>query len=238
MLGWSLARRPFAKKYILIASTIIITSTLTILTEFLTALIIIISVIVILYVLLQYRADKNRELFITSLPYALDSLVQSLRAGHSFPQAIEFVKKEATGLTYRVFDAFDRGLKYRIPLDTILTSLQEEIGLKEWNLFIESMYISEKTGGNSIPLIEQSAASIRENSLLKRELAAATTSSRTSSTFIIVLTLTVFVVLTLFNPSYMSVFFETTFGKILIATATILMVTGFIIIRRLVNSMH
>lgn len=180
-----------------------------------------------------YIVQKRRRAVVAHLPSAIETLVQAIRAGYAMQQAVGLVGRELQPPVCHIFLAIERGMNYRRPLRSILHALEWELGLKEWDLFAEALSVQERTGGNIIPLLERVAETLRQNESIEQEMRAATASGRLSGWLIALLVPVMFVLFLSLNPSYMSVFFTTGMGRLLMLLAAALEAVGFLLIRRI-----
>jgi len=93
--------------------------------------------------------------------------------------------------------------------------------------------IQRKTGGNLANILDNLALTIRERVKLKNKIKALTAQGRLSGYVIGILPIALFIAISGINPDYMSLFYTTTLGTIIIVVAILLEVLAFVIINNM-----
>ena len=127
-LGWAGARRFFADPPVLMTGIVILVVLGFFLFDFI-FIFFILGVALMLVAIAVHRASHRKRVFVSLFPYALDTLIQALRTGYSFRQAITLVRQETEQPIHEVFAALERGFEYRIPQREVLLALQGELRL-------------------------------------------------------------------------------------------------------------
>ena len=86
-------------------------------------------------------------------------------------------------------------------------------------LFATSVAIQLQSGGNLAELMDSLANVVRSRMRLNRRMRVLTAQTQLSKKVLIALPILLFIVLSLANPEYMSVFYKTTIGKYMLLTA-------------------
>src|SRR5512143_3601126 len=82
------------------------------------------------------------------LPDALDLMSRALRAGHSFPSALEMVAKEGPEPIDQEFRVVSDEINFGIPLNDALNNLAVRVPVTDLRYFVIAVLIQRYTGGN------------------------------------------------------------------------------------------
>lgn len=191
------------------------------------------AAIPILYV--AYRRNKRFLEFEAQLPGALDLICRALRAGHGLVAGLKMVGDEVpdpVGSEFRkTFDEQNFGLE----LKESLYNLAERMPLQDVRIITTAILIQRETGGNLAEVLEKVARVIRERYRLKRQIRTHTAQGRLTGWILTLLPLLLGIALFLVRPEFMSVLWTTDRGRRWLVTATIMMVIGGLIIRRIIR---
>ena len=187
----------------------------------------------ILYV--TYRRNKRFSEFEAQLPGTLDLICRALRAGHGLVAGLKMVGDELPdpiGSEFRkTFDEQNFGLE----LKEALYNLSERVPLQDVRIIITAILIQRETGGNLAEVLEKAARVIRERYRLKRQIRTHTAQGRLTGWILSLLPMILGVALFLVRPDFMAVLWTTDRGRRWLVMATIMMLIGAIIIRRIIR---
>lgn len=187
------------------------------------------------YLWIRMRAGKAQDLFSAQLPDGLQSLVDTLRAGYTLPQAIVFLSRETMPPMQLVFRALERAQTLQITFADALARTAAQMGVREWSVVAETLSAQQRLGGNVIPFLEETAKSVRDRMSVEQEIKSMTAAGRMSGFLIAGLVPIVLIVFSLLSPSYVSVLFTTPLGRTLLMICAGLELVGFFWIRKIVS---
>jgi tight adherence protein B len=177
------------------------------------------------------RLDKFTE----QLPDALDYLARSMRAGNPFSAALKGAATEMPDPIGSEFGiAFDE-MNYGLELEDSLQNLGRRSGSKDMNMFITAVLIQKSTGGNLADVLNRIATVIRARAGVIRDVAVLSAEMRLSAWILLGLPFFVAGAISIFNPGYLSVLFDNPLGQIVILIQLVLMLIGYLIMRRMIN---
>lgn len=181
------------------------------------------------------RAKKRRSDFVRELPEALQSLIDTMRAGYSFPQATNWLAAEASPLMQSVFAALARAETLGVDRSVVLNRLDAQLAVREWSTVTAMLVAHADLGGNLIPLLEDITKTLRDQINVASEVQTFTAAGRMSGYLIAGLVPSVLLFFFLASPMYLAVMFKTLLGQTLLSIALILEVIGWVWIRQIVN---
>lgn len=180
-------------------------------------------------------AYKERSRLSIQLPDTLDALSNAMRAGYSFPQALEFVERESLMPTKALLNQAVKELHYNFAMEDVLLNLQKKAKNRDIEFAIQALLMQLSIGGNVSDMMQQQAALIRERLSLERDMRAATAQGRMSGFIVALLWPVSLGLFYLVSPNYISVMFETGVGQSLLLLAIVLEIIGFSIIWKITN---
>ena len=190
---------------------------------------------------LKRRAAKRLKEFNTQLPDTITLLSNSLRAGSSFLQGIDLVKREAGGPMADEFDRVVREMNLGQNLETALNNLVRRVDSEDLELVVTAINIQSQVGGNLANVLDAIAFTIRERIRIKGEINTLTAMGRYSGYVLLALPPALGGILFLISPSYMGAMFEKPpellglpLGLFLFAIGGVSMGLGYLLIRRIV----
>ena len=182
---------------------------------------------------LMARGKRKKRICAADLPDSLDSIVEAMKAGYSFTQALRLAAREARQPVKNIFEALNRADDYRMPLQDALFVINNQLNLPEWSVIGESFLVREKIGGNIVPIMRELAKMLRQKAVMERDIQASTASGKMSGIIIAGMVPFSLAFFYFFNPDYLSIMFTTFTGKVLLFLAVVLEIVGFLMIKKL-----
>lgn len=180
------------------------------------------------------RAWRARRLD-EQLVEALTLMASSLRAGYSFLQALEAVTREYPPPIGEEFRLLLEDISVGVPTEEALVGLAERAHSEELDIAVTAMLIQRATGGNLAEILDTLAATIRDRLRIRREVQTLSAQERYSSYIVGALPLFMFLLIGAMNPDYLYSLFGTSMGQALLVAALFFEITGFLVIRRIMD---
>ncbi len=184
--------------------------------------------------LLYYLAQRQRQLFKNQFPAVLERLADSLQAGFSLPQAIEFVVPNLAQPSSNEMAIITDQIRLGFTVDQALLELLQRQPGEDVRILVEGVILQRQVGGNIAAMMRNMAELIRNRVELENEVRTLTAQGKLSA---VVIALLVPVSLGLLStlPSYTNVIFNTTPGNLVLVAAGILELLGAALVARLVR---
>jgi len=183
---------------------------------------------------LYWLKNQRMKMFERQLPEALELVSRALRSGHAFSVGLKLVGDEAAdpiGIEFRrVFDEISMG----VALPQALKNMTDRLDCVDLRFFVTAVLVQRETGGNLAEIIDSLAGLIRKRFELHLKVKALSAEARISGVILFCLPLVVGSVLYVMNPEYMSTLFTDPMGQNMLMIGSFLMVTGAIIMKRMV----
>lgn len=186
-------------------------------------------------IFVHMQKQKRAALLSEEIGETLTGMSNSLRAGYSFQQAMDLVSKETQGPLGKEYRRTLREINLGVTTEQALQNLIKRVQNEDLELMISAVLIQRSIGGNLAEVFDKIADTIRQRIRMKGEVKVLTAQGRVSAWIIGLMPIALIVIITMINPGYLSMFFETTIGWILLGGAVIMELIGFIIINRIIN---
>ena len=180
---------------------------------------------------LSHRAEKLRE----QLPDVLTILASSLRAGHSFLQALDTVSKEIPEPAAGEFVRVVAEVRLGRPVEDALGALADRVGSPDFKWAVLAVNIQREVGGNLAEILDNVADTLRERAVLRRQVRVLTTEGRLSAWVLGIMPFVIALYMYAVNKDYISLLVTTTVGWILSIGALGLLVLGILWMRKIVK---
>jgi tight adherence protein B len=180
---------------------------------------------------LRKRTEKMRE----QLPDVLTIMASSLRAGHSFIQALDTVAREIPQPAATEFQRVVAEVRLGRPTDEALEALSGRVGSPDFRWAVLAVNIQREVGGNLAEILDNVADTLRERATIRRQIRVLTAEGRLSAWVLTLLPIGIGVYMSLMNPEYIGLLFTTRLGWIMLAVAGTLLVLGVFWMRKIVD---
>ena len=186
-------------------------------------------------VYVDYAKNKRAKVFNLQLSQALLIISNSLRSGFTFRHALARVAQDLPDPISEEFKRVIREVNYGAKLDDSLSDLADRMNSEELKMINSAVSIQQKAGGNLAHVIEMVSITITDRINIKKTITTLTAQGRMSGMIIGLLPVFMLLVLMLVSPSYISIFFETKVGMIMLIVSGILELIGFMFIKKIVD---
>ena len=182
-----------------------------------------------------FKRSQRFGKFEKGLPDALDLMVSALRVGHSFSAALSLVTRECEdpiASEFRTcFDEQNFGLELRAALENMLL----RVPLQDLRIVVTAILIQKESGGNLSEVLEKTAYVTRQRFRLKRQIQVHTAQGRLTGLILTLLPVVLGIGLYIVNPEAMSLLWTRPIGIKLMYAAGAMLVTGTLIIQKIVR---
>ncbi len=190
--------------------------------------------LIALAVLTFTRARLQRRRFSDQFPDVLDRIADSLQAGFSLPQAINFVIPNLFEPSASEMAQVSAQIALGFSVDDALSELYQRRPSEDVRLLVEGLTLQRQVGGDMPAMMRDMASFVRGRVELENEVRTLTSQGRLSAIVIALLVPVSIGVLSMF-PGYVDVLFQTTAGNLVLIVAGILELIGAAIVARLVR---
>ncbi len=186
-------------------------------------------------IFIKIKKDKRRKAFEAQLGDTLIMMCNGLRSGFSFNQVMENVANDMPPPIGIEFGRVCNEIRYGATMEEALNNMCDRVKSADLMLVVSAVLIQRTTGGNLSEMLSTISHTIRERIKIKGEINSITAQGRMSGLIIGALPIGIAAVLMVVNPDYMSTFFTTKIGNIMLVVSVVMEVIGFFAIRKVVT---
>lgn len=187
------------------------------------------------YLFIRRRARKRNKAFEGLLADTLVTLAASLKAGHSFGQAMSSVVKDGQEPMAKEFGRVENEIRLGRSADDSMNSMAQRLGSKNFEFVVLAVNIQRQVGGSLAEILDMVADTVRSREQFVRKVKALTAMGRASAYVLLGMPFFLGFLIWLLNPGYIHPLFATYAGNVMMGIGIVSMILGSIILRRIVN---
>lgn len=192
-----------------------------------------VSVVPLLFVLNRRR--KRFKQFLEQLPEAIEMIIRSLQAGHSFSSALQAVATEMPDPVAREFGKAYEEQNLGLSMKVALENLAERVPIMDLKLCITAILIQREVGGNLTEVLANISHTVRDRFRIQGEIRVKTAQARLSGYIVSALPFILFFWINVANPKYLQSLYDHPSGYFIMGTGIVMQFIGWMIIRRIVK---
>jgi len=183
----------------------------------------------------KFRTGRRLKQLNGQLGDVLSLMANSMKAGHSLPQTLDLISRDARPPIQEEFARCVRELQIGSSVDNALANLARRSGSDDLELVVTAILVQMTVGGNLAAMLETIAFTIRERVRIKGEISAATAQGRMSGWIITGMPIVVAGIFLLISPTYFRPMTQQLLGWIMLGVAGGLILMGNFVIRKMVK---
>jgi tight adherence protein B len=184
--------------------------------------------------LVRARSQRQKKMA-EQLADVLSILASSLRAGHSFLQALDQVANEIKDPSASEFHRVVSEIRLGRSIDDAMVEMADRIGSEDMRWAVMAVNIQRQVGGNLAEVLDIVATTVRERAYIHRQVRVLSAEGRISIGILSALPFGIFFYLLLVNPEYIGLLFTTNMGRIMLLVGATLMAAGIFVMTRIVR---
>ena len=162
-------------------------------------------------------------------------MAASLKAGHSFKQALQAIVDDGAEPAAKEFNRVLTETRLGRPLDDAMNDMAERVGSKNLSFIVTAIAVQSQVGGSLASLFDMVADTVRNRQQFARKIKALTAMGRMSAYVLVGLPFFLAGALALMNPGYMAPLFSTSAGHKMIMLSLVMMVIGSLLLKKIVS---
>jgi tight adherence protein B len=193
------------------------------------------TVILIPRSIVNSRLRKRRDAFAEQLPDNLQVMASAMRAGHSFIGALAVVVDDSPEPSRSEFNRVVADEQFGVPLEEAIARAVVRMDNRDLAQVGLVAATQQETGGNTAEVLDRVVDTIRERFELRRLVKTLTAQGRMSRWVVSLLPVGLLIIITSINRSYVAPLFDRPLGRLMLVLAAALVVSGSLVIKRIVN---
>ena len=185
--------------------------------------------------LVRFRGRRRVQAFQTQLPDSLRLASSSLLSGYSFPQALDGIVREGSQPMAGEISRALAEARVGVALEDALDKVADRMGSTDLHWTVMAVRVQRDVGGNLAEVLNTVASTVRERAYLRRQVRTLSAEGRLSAYVLVGMPIAVATYTYLARRSYMSVLWTTTPGQVMSVAAVLLLVTGSLWMRKLID---
>ena len=183
---------------------------------------------------LNFRIARRKRAIEEQLPEALSVIASSMSAGHTFLRSIQMMCEESEPPLAEEFARVVHETRLGDPLVDSLERMAHRLEISDLVWVVQAIRIQQTVGGKLSELLHSLAEFIRAREEIRREINVLTAEGRASAWVLGALPIGLTLFIQISSPGYLDPMFRG-FGPFVLTAAAASVVTGFLIIRRMVR---
>ena len=184
---------------------------------------------------LKLKARKRQKAFADQLPDTLVAMAASLKAGHSWNQAMETVIREGSEPTSREFGRVANEVRLGRPNDDAMQAMADRLGSIDFEFAVMSVNIQRQVGGSLADLLDQVGETVRQRQQFRRKVKALCAMGRMSAYTLVALPFVMALAIFVLSPTYLAPLWSTSLGYVLVFGALTSITLGALILKKIVS---
>lgn len=181
------------------------------------------------------RKSKRRRAFADQLESTLEIIVSALRAGHSFPSALDTVAADSQPPTAEEFARIVNEGRLGQDIVAAMHNTAERMDSQDFGWVADAVGIQRDTGGNLTEILQRVGENIRARNELAKKVRALSAEGRISAWVMMAVPPALGAYLALMNGEMFKTAFISVPGFMILAICLVLYLIGFFWIRKLVT---
>jgi len=184
---------------------------------------------------IRTKIRRKRQAFSEQLPDNLDVLASALRAGHSLVGALSVVAEDASEPSKSEYQRVLADERFGVPFEDALKVTVTRMQNRDLEQVALISRLQREMGSNAAEVLDRVIETVRGKTELRRLVRTLTAQGRLSRWVLSGIPIVLILVISLISPGYMHPLLHTLAGKIILGVAAVLVVSGSIVIGKIVD---
>lgn len=184
---------------------------------------------------LRFIRERRRRAFTDQLPDVLSLLVGALRSGYGLSQSMNHLVEQMQPPASEEFDRTLQAMDLGIPLPRALEDMVDRVGSDDLEMMVLAITVQQEVGGNLAQTLDTIGETVRERIRILREIRVLTAQQRFTGYVLAFVPAGLAIVISMVNPKYFEPFFEPGRIRMMPVAAVVLMILGFLVIRKIAD---
>ena len=197
-------------------------------------LIALIIVVTTYFLLFYFRKNKYEERFNAQLSEVCRLLSNGIRSGMTIDQGVDLVANEVAEPAGSEFRRLSQELRLGVDFNKALRNLQKRNPSRDFQLFVATLLIQKKAGGNLSAILEEMANTLEDRKIVQQTIKTMTAEQRYISIILPIMPVFLLLVMNVVIDGFLAPL-KTVWGMIMGIIFLFAMVITFVLIRKVTN---
>ncbi len=178
---------------------------------------------------------RRQNKFVSELANAIDVIVRGVKSGLPLNECLQVVSRESPEPLAGEFREVVEAQRLGVPLGEGLERMCDRLPLAEVRFLAIVIAIQQQAGGNLSEALGNLSSVLRDRFMLSMKVKALSAEAKASALVLASLPPGVMTMVWLTSPDYILPLFTTTVGKFMVISGALWMLTGVLIMRKMIN---
>ncbi len=188
------------------------------------------------YGYLSFLRHRKLQVCAALLPQAVELMARALKAGHALNSALEMVSQDIPEPLATEFRIVHEQQNLGLPLRDALINLSRRIPENDMRFLTSALLLQKETGGNLVQILETTSSLVRQRVRTRKQIRIYTAQARASAWVVGLMPALLFIILSLYDPSYETVLLTDPTGSRVFGGCLVLLMIGVVLIRKIVST--
>jgi len=184
---------------------------------------------------LRFKSGRRLKAFNAALPEAIDLMARALRAGHSLNASIELIGEQSQEPLAGQFSQVYQEQKFGLQLRSALLQMAARVPSRDLQFLITAILVQKETGGDLTEILDRTSHVIRERVRIEGEVRVRTAQGRLTGWILGLMPVILLGLINIVSPGYSKLLFHDPTGQKLLYVGAVLIGTGGLAIRKVVD---
>ncbi len=184
---------------------------------------------------LNFLIKRRLKKFVAAFPDAIDIIVRGVRSGLTVGECLNIVGQESPDPVGPEIRMVNEATKLGQTMAEALQRMSDRLPSPEFRYFTIVLGTQQTTGGNLAETLAKLSDVLRQRKKMKDKVAAMSSEAKASAGIIGSLPLCVMGALSFLAPDYVALLFTTKAGNFMLAISVVVMGTGVLVMRKMIN---
>ena len=184
---------------------------------------------------LNFKIKRRLKKFIAAFPDAIDIIVRGVRSGLTVGECLNIVGTESPDPVGPEIRMVNEAIKLGQPMADALQRMGDRMPSPEFRYFTIVLGTQQTTGGNLAETLAKLSDVLRQRKKMRDKVQAMSSEAKASAAIIGSLPICVMGALSVLAYDYVALLFTTKAGNFMLAISLVIMGTGVLVMRKMIN---
>lgn len=185
--------------------------------------------------ILNSMVKRRIKKFTSNFAEAIDLIVRGVRTGMTVSECLAIVGREMPDPIGAEFRSITEGLAVGLTLDDVMNRFVARVPSNEARFFSIVLVTQQATGGNLAETLAKLSGILRDRKKMRDKIRALSSEAKSSAGIIGSLPFAVGSILSFIAPDYVAILFTTDAGNWCVFAGFLIMGTGILVMRKMIN---